>query len=123
MFATTFLVSCMLALSSALLQATIISASPPAAAATAEPIPWATKIDAFRAFLLSQPDTNATKSRSGPFFQQKFADGDCMQIAFLNWDCNHDIPYRMRGVARWLDEQGFRGGDGGGDKYRWYVYG
>lgn len=123
MFTKTFLFGCMLALASAMPQAAIITTSPPPSTPTTEPIPWATKIDQFRTYLLSQPDTNATKSRGGPSFQGRFSDGDCLQIRFYNWDCNHDIPYKMRGVVKWLDDEELRGGDGGGDKYRWYVSG
>ncbi|KAH7406345.1 hypothetical protein DE146DRAFT_630993 [Phaeosphaeria sp. MPI-PUGE-AT-0046c] len=123
MLAKTILVGCMLALASALPQATPVSILPPAATLTTDPIPWATKVDELRAWMLDQPDQNATKSRGGPRFQKTFADGDCLQIVFLDWDCNHDLPYKMRGVAKWLDDEHLRGGDGGGDKYRWYLYG
>ncbi|OAK94543.1 hypothetical protein IQ06DRAFT_234125 [Phaeosphaeriaceae sp. SRC1lsM3a] len=123
MLAKAIFTGCMLALASAMPQGTVISAPPQASTPSADPIPWATKIDEFRAWILEQPDQNATKARNGPSFQKTFTDGDCLQLRFLDWDCNHDLPYKMRGVVKWLDDENLRDGDGSGDKYRWYLYG
>ncbi|KAH8724183.1 hypothetical protein GQ44DRAFT_750495 [Phaeosphaeriaceae sp. PMI808] len=88
-------------------------------------IPWETKIDAFREYILQQPDQNATKGFwSGPGIQKTFADGQCLQVRFYNWDCNYDILYKMRGVVKWLDDIDVRNNSGAiSDPYRSYTYG
>jgi hypothetical protein len=105
----------------------------PQASATAVPsptpsvaiIPWPTKLDKFREYLLQLPDRNATKGYwNGPGIQKTFADGQCLQVRFYNWDCNYDITYKMRGVVNWLDDTGIRnGGPNSPDPYRYYLYG
>jgi hypothetical protein len=87
-------------------------------------ISWEAKIDALREYILQQPDQNATKGLSGPSLQKTFADGECLQVRFYNWDCFHDIPYKMRGVVKWLDDTNVRNNSQTiGDPYRYYLYG
>jgi len=102
----------------ALPQATT-SAAPPSTTT----IPWETKIDALREYVLQQPDQDAKKGRNGPLLQKTFADGECLEIRFLDWDCSFDIPYKMRGVAKWLDDINVRNEDPIWDPYRYYNYG
>jgi hypothetical protein len=104
-------------------QASATATVPPTPSATT--ISWATKIDELRAYILQQPDRNATKGfSSGPSLQKTFVDGQCLQVRFYNWNCLYDIPYKMRGVVKWLDETNVR--DSApviSDPYRWYTYG
>lgn len=88
-------------------------------------IPWEIKIDALHAYILQQPDQNATKGfGNGPSLQNTFDDGDCLQVRFYNWNCNYDIPYKMRGVAKWLDDTNVRNNNQTiWDPYRYYTYG
>lgn len=91
---------------------------------SASAIPWSTKIDALRTHVLEQPDQNATKGFGyGPSIQKTFDDGQCLQIRFYNWDCLFDIPYKMKGVAKWIDDAGIRDTDSIWDAYRYYLYG
>jgi hypothetical protein len=87
-------------------------------------IPWETKIKAFREYILQQPDQNAALGFGyGPYFRKTFADGECLQLGLYNWDCNYEIPYKMRGVAKWLDDNISRDNDPIWDPWRYYVYG
>jgi hypothetical protein len=98
----------------------------PSPTPSAPTIPWETKFDALREYILQQPDQNATKGYfNGPSLQKTFADGQCLQVRFYNWDCNYDIPYKMRGVVKYLDDSGFRdpGYNPAIDPARWYMYG
>jgi hypothetical protein len=72
-------------------------------------MPWAEKVDALRAHILSGP--TSTKNAgfwSGPIYQLSFPDNDCHQIRLYNWCCTHDVPYKMAGIAAWIDSQGIR---------------
>ncbi|KAH5297409.1 hypothetical protein HBI17_204000 [Parastagonospora nodorum] len=100
------------------------AASTSTAVPTASPIPWSTKIEAFETYVLEQPDQNASKGFGrGPFLRKTFDDGVCLQIGLYDWDCNHEIPYKMRGVAKWLHDNISRDADPIWDTYRYYVYG
>lgn len=92
---------------------------------TPTPIPWDTKLDDFRNYVLQQPDQNATQGFwSGPAIQKSYPDSSCLQIRFYNWDCFHDIPYKIRGVVKWLDGTNVRNEPNAiWDPYRYYVYG
>jgi hypothetical protein len=114
-------IGCLLSVCNALPQATTTAAPSPSPTVTA--IPWATKIDAFREYILQQPDQNATRGFvNGPTIQKSFADGECLQVRFYNWDCFYDIPYKMRGVAKALDDSGLRDRQPIADVYRFYTY-
>jgi hypothetical protein len=87
-------------------------------------IPWPTKIEAFQSYILDQPDRNASKGFGyGPFLRKTFNDGECLQIGLYNWDCQHEIPYKMSGVAKWLNNTITHDVDPIWDAYRYYVYG
>lgn len=97
-----------------------ISSDPP----TAVEIPWTVKFDAFREFLLQQPDQNATKGfASGPYLKKTFDDGQCLQMGLINWDCGHELPYKMRGVVKFFDSLNIRNSTPIWDPYRYYAYG
>ena len=100
------------------------SSTDPTPSPSTSAIPWSTKVDTLRSYVLAQPDQNATKGFSqGPSIQKTFDDGQCLQIRFYNWDCLFDIPYKMKGVAKWIDDQGIRNTDPIWDAYRYYLYG
>lgn len=88
-------------------------------------IPWPTKIDALHEYILQQPDQNAAKGRDGPSIEKTFEDGDCLEVRFVNWDCWYDILYKVRGVAKFLDDTGVRNYNTSPvwDKFRYYVGG
>jgi hypothetical protein len=87
-------------------------------------IPWETKIDVLREYILQQPDQYAKRGfGNGPSLQKTFADGECLQVRFYNWDCNYDILYKMRGVVTWLDSINVRNNDPIWDSFRYYEYG
>jgi hypothetical protein len=87
-------------------------------------IPWLEKYDAFRTFLLSQSEQPALKAMYGPFLRQTFADGQCLEVRFWNWNCFHDIPYKTVGVVKWFDSLGLRSGSNGvWDAWRFYQLG
>lgn len=113
----------LLAQCNAIPQAVSSTALSPSSSSVA--ILWKTKVDALRDYILQQPDQNATKGFwNGPALQQTFSDGECLQVRFYNWDCNHDVPYKMRGVATWLmDTIGRENIRGISDAYRFYTYG
>jgi len=98
---------------------TVLSPTP-----TAVDIPWTTKFDAFREFILRQPDQNATKGfASGPYFKKTFDDGQCLQMGLINYDCHYELPYKMRVVVQFFDSLGIRNSDPIWDRYRYYAYG
>lgn len=102
----------------------IATSTEPAQAPSAPPIPWPTKIEAFRAYILQQPDQNATKGFGyGPFLRKTFDDDQCLQLGLYNWDCTYEIPYKMHGVIKWLDNTIPRDADPVWDTFRYYVYG
>ena len=123
MLSSGFLLGALLSVCNALPQPATPAAQPytPSKADT----PWATKYDAFREYILQQPDQNATKGfSSGPSLQKTFDDGECLQVRFYNWNCFNDIPYKMRGVAKWLDDTNVRNNSQTiWDPYRYYTYG
>ena len=88
-------------------------------------ITWEAKIDALREYILQQPDQNATKGFwNGPSLQKTFDDGQCLQVRFYNWDCSYDVPYKMRAVAKFLDDTNVRSNNQTiWDPYRYYTYG
>ncbi|KAF2032081.1 hypothetical protein EK21DRAFT_61695 [Setomelanomma holmii] len=87
-------------------------------------IPWSTKIDTLRAYILTHPEQNATKGFwNGPSLQLTFPDTSCLQVRFYNWDCFFDIPYKMRGVVAYLDSINARDMAPITDTYRFYTYG
>ncbi|KAL5113141.1 hypothetical protein ACEQ8H_008993 [Pleosporales sp. CAS-2024a] len=87
-------------------------------------IPWPEKIQAFRSFLVAQPDQNATKGFcTGPTLSKTFDDGECLQMRLCNWDCSYEEPYKMRGVVQWLDDTIPRDSDPIWDPWRYYEYG
>jgi hypothetical protein len=91
---------------------------------SASPILWQTKIETFQSYILDLPDRNASKGFGyGPFLRKTFEDGECLQLGLYDWDCNHEIPYKMRGVAKWLNDTIARDADPIWDAYRYYVYG
>lgn len=91
---------------------------------TASPIPWPTKIAAFEAYVLAQPDPIANKGFwNGPFLRKTFDDGSCLQIGLYNWDCDYAIPYKSRSIAKWLHDMIPRDGDPIWDMYRYYIFG
>jgi hypothetical protein len=104
----------------ALSQSTIPSPTP-----STSTIPWSTKVDLFRSFLLQQPDQIAHKGFcTGPVLQKTFADTSCLQIILCNYNCFNEIPYKMRGVAAWFDSLDLRSNaDPIWDAYRYYQYG
>lgn len=76
----------------------------PSTTPTVSPIPWPTKIDTFRAYILQQPDQNGTEGFGhGPFLRKTFDDGQCLQLDLYDWECTYEIPYKMRGIAEWLE--------------------
>jgi len=101
------------------------SALPQDPAPTPSAIPWAQKVDALRAHILSQP--SSTKNAgfwNGPAYQLSFPDNDCHQIRLYNWECTYDVPYKMPGIAAWMDSQGFRDDNRTRfDDTRYYNYG
>jgi hypothetical protein len=121
MLSSGVIIGSLLGLSNALPQATATAAS--SATPSASAIPWATKIDAFREYILQQPDQNATKGFfNGPTITKTFVDGDCLQVRFYNWDCFYDINYKMRGVAKALDDSGLRSSTPISDQFHFYTY-
>jgi hypothetical protein len=111
----------MLVLCNALLQATTIAASSSVPSPT---ISWETKFDLFREYILQQPTRNATKGFwQGPSLQKTFSDGECLQIRLYDWDCTYDIPYKMKGIVNWLDNNVPRTDSPIWDTYRYYTYG
>jgi hypothetical protein len=85
------------------------SALPQAPAPTPSAVPWAEKVDALRAYILSQPTSLKNAGFwSGPEYKVRFPDNDCHQIRLYNWECTYDVPYKMAGIAAWIDSQGFR---------------
>ncbi|KAH7383943.1 hypothetical protein BKA66DRAFT_89021 [Pyrenochaeta sp. MPI-SDFR-AT-0127] len=122
MLSKSILISSFLGLCNGLPQAA--TSTEPTPTPSAAVIPWTSKIDALRSYILEQPDQNATKGFwYGPGIQKNFTDGQCLQVRFYNWDCFHDIPYKMRGVVEWLDISGVRDIAGISDPFRYYTYG
>lgn len=122
MLGSGILIGSLLGVCSATLQTTTVVAPLPAPSVVITP--WESKIDALREHILQQPDQNATKGFSyGPGIQKTFPDSECLQVRFYNWDCFYDIPYKMRGVAKWLDDTSVRNIQGISDPYRYYTYG
>jgi hypothetical protein len=114
-------IGCLLSVCNALPQATTTTG--PTHSPSVPAIPWSTKVDAFRAYILQQQDRNATKGfGNGPTIQESFADGDCLQVRFYNWDCFYDIPYKMKGVVKALDDSGLRDHGPITEPYRFYTY-
>jgi hypothetical protein len=74
---------------------------------TSSPIPMPVKYQAFRNYISTLPDTNATHNyalgAAGPTFQQTYADGDCLEVRYYNRDCIRNILYKTRGVLNFLD--------------------
>lgn len=114
-----------IAVCNAIPQDTVIPTETVSATPTPTPISWDTKVDDFRSYVLQQPDRNATRGFwQGPAIQKTYPDSSCLQIRFYNWDCNYEIPYKMRGVIKWLDGTNIRKEpDAIWDKYRYYTYG
>jgi hypothetical protein len=121
-FSGTFLIASLMGTCFAAPQAVTTTTS---AAPTASPIPWSTKFESFRSYILEQPDQNATAKGfcSGPLLRKTFDDGVCLQMNLCDWDCNHDLPYKMRGVAKWFNETIPHDLDPIWDSYRYYSYG
>jgi hypothetical protein len=102
----------------------VTTSTAPSPTPTVPVIPWETKFDAFRDFLLQQPDQNATKGfGSGPYLRKTFDDGECLQMGLINWDCTYELPYKMRGVVKFFDDMNIRNSDPIWDPWRYYNYG
>jgi hypothetical protein len=123
MLSCEMLIGALAGLCNALPQATTSTTLAPIPSATV--IPWETKVDGLHEYVLQQPDQNATQGFwNGPSLTKTFADGECLQIRFYNWDCFHDITYKMRGVTKFLDDTNVRSNNQTiWDRYRYYTYG
>jgi hypothetical protein len=85
---------------------------------------WETKLNLFREYILQQPNPNGTKGFwQGPSLEKTFPDGECLQVRLYDWDCLHDISYKMRGIVNWLDNNVPRANNPIWDAYRYYAYG
>lgn len=105
-FLTSLTLYLLTACSSALPQSPTPTSTP---TPTPTPIPWPDKIDALRAYILTQRDHPPTAGFwSGPIYTLRFPDGDCHQIRLYNWCCTWDIPYKMSELAAWMDRSGLR---------------
>jgi hypothetical protein len=89
------------------------------------PIPWSTKVSQFHSFILAQPDQNASLGFcTGPLLRFTFSDTSCLQMNLCNYNCQHMLPYKMRGVAAWFDSLNLSSStDPIWDTYRYYQYG
>lgn len=124
MLSTIILISNLLRVCNAIPQAATSAA--PSPSPSVPTIPWESKVDALCEFLLQQPDPIGNKGfYNGPNFQKSFPDGDCIQVRIYDYDCFHNIPYKMRGIVKWLEVTDMRSKMplADIDRYRQYSYG